>query len=41
MLQDRVGDQEMEVSLAERWNEGSELIGVGHASPENPDGGVP
>ncbi len=27
VLQDQVGDQEMEVSLAERWNEGTELVG--------------
>jgi heme exporter protein C len=26
-IQDTVGDQEMEVSLAERWSEGSELVG--------------
>ena len=41
VLQDRVGDQEMEISLAERWDEGSELIGVGPATPEGPDGGAP
>jgi hypothetical protein len=38
-----VGDQEMEISLAERWDEGSELIGVGTAvgtaTPERPEGG--
>ena len=29
VLQDQVGDQEMEVSLAERWSESTELVGVG------------
>jgi heme exporter protein C len=29
VLQDEVGDQELEVSLAERWDEGTELVGVG------------
>jgi hypothetical protein len=29
VLQDHVGDQELEVSLAERWDEGAGLIGPG------------
>ena len=29
VLQDAVGDQELEVSLAERWSEDTELVGVG------------
>jgi heme exporter protein C len=48
VLQDQVGDQEMEVSLAERWSEGnddvgrpgrhagSELVGVGSAPSPTP-----
>jgi heme exporter protein C len=42
VLQDLVGDQELEVSLAERWSEGSgdaELAGVGAASGSS--GGLP
>jgi hypothetical protein len=30
VLQDAVGDQELEVSLAERWSEDPELVGAGH-----------
>jgi heme exporter protein C len=41
VLQDRVGDQEMEVSLADRWSEGTDLVGVGPAADEIPDGGAP
>jgi heme exporter protein C len=43
VLQDRVGDQEMEVSLAERWSEGDELVGVGTSSipAPGPDGSTP
>jgi hypothetical protein len=44
VLQDQVGDQDMEVSLAERWNEGSdgtELVGVGSSGPHVPEGGAP
>jgi hypothetical protein len=29
VLQDAVGDEELEVSLAERWSEDTELIGAG------------
>ena len=31
VLQDAVGDQELEVSLAERWSEDAELVGVAGA----------
>jgi hypothetical protein len=41
VIQDTVGDQEMEVSLAERWSEGSELVGIGAAPHQDPDGGAP
>ena len=41
VLQDQVGDQEMEVSLAERWNEGTELVGVGSSGHHVPEGGAP
>jgi heme exporter protein C len=41
VLQDKVGDQELEVSLAERWSEGSELAGVGSAPHQPPDRGTP
>jgi heme exporter protein C len=50
VLQDQVGDQEMEISLAERWNEGTdgtngtdgtELVGVGSPGPHVPEGGAP
>ena len=37
VLQDAVGDQELEVSLAERWSEDTELVGVGGQEP--PRGG--
>ncbi len=32
VLQDTVGHQEMEVSLAERWSEGNDLVGAGSAA---------
>jgi len=32
VLQDAVGDQELEVSLAERWSEDPELVGAGPSS---------
>jgi heme exporter protein C len=32
VLQDAVGDQELEVSLSERWNEDAELVAVGGGS---------
>jgi heme exporter protein C len=44
VLQDTVGHQEMEVSLAERWSEGAEgneLVGAGSAAHATPDGGTP
>jgi hypothetical protein len=41
VLQDQVGNQEMEVSLAERWNEGTELVGVGSSGHHVPEGGAP
>jgi hypothetical protein len=41
VLQDTVGRQEMEVSLAERWSEGSELIGAASSAHQAPDGGAP
>ena len=34
VLQDHVGDQELEVSLAERWDEGAGPGGVGAGAPE-------
>jgi heme exporter protein C len=37
VLQDAVGDHELEVSLAERWSEDTELVGVG--GPDAPRGG--
>lgn len=44
VLQDQVGDHEMEVSLADRWSEGTTLVGVGQAAAplahRNPDGGA-
>jgi heme exporter protein C len=40
VLQDQVGDQEMEVSLAERWSEGTELVGVGPVRAPVPPTGV-
>ena len=33
VLQDAVGDQELEVSLAERWSEDTELVGAGASAP--------
>jgi heme exporter protein C len=41
VLADRVGDQELEVSLAERWSEGGELAGVGGSTRTPPSGGTP
>jgi heme exporter protein C len=42
VLQDAVGDQELEVSLTERWNEDTELVGVGSGDGEpHPGGGAP
>jgi hypothetical protein len=38
VLQDTVGDQELEVSLSERWSEGGELVTVGSSS--DPQGGT-
>jgi heme exporter protein C len=32
VVQDAVGDQELEVSLAERWSEDHELVGAGRAA---------
>ena len=44
VLQDQVGDQELDVSLAERWSEGGELVGVGASASTSqsptPDGGT-
>jgi heme exporter protein C len=40
VLQDQVGDEEMEISLAERWSEGETLVGVGPSGPHTPDGGA-
>jgi heme exporter protein C len=36
VVQDHVGDQELEVSLAERWSEGSALAGVGATAEPSP-----
>jgi hypothetical protein len=33
VLQDAVGDQELEVSLSERWSEDAELVGVASGAP--------
>ena len=43
VLSDQVGDQEMDVSLAERWSEGTELVGAAASSPvpAAPPGGAP
>ncbi len=42
VLQDAVGDQELEVSLTERWSEDTELVGVGAGDPEpHPGRGAP
>jgi hypothetical protein len=40
VLADRVGDQELEVSLVERWSEGGELAGVGGSTQPRPHGGT-
>jgi len=39
-LQDQLCDRELEVSLSDRWREGTELAGVGAAGPTEPDGGA-
>ena len=39
VLQDEVGDQELEVSLAERWSEDTELVGVGERARAGPGRG--
>ena len=39
VLQDAVGDQELEVSLAERWSEDTDLVGAG-ARPTGPSTGA-
>jgi hypothetical protein len=41
VLQDAVGDQELEVSLSERWSEDAELVGVGGGTvgPAGDEGG--
>jgi heme exporter protein C len=39
VLQDQVGDQEMEVSLTERWSEGTELVAVGPRAQQPPGWG--
>ena len=39
VLEDAVGDQELEVSLAERWSEDAELVGVAGTAPEPHEGG--
>ena len=39
VLQDAVGDQELEVSLAERWSEDTELVGVAAQRPAPHRGG--
>jgi heme exporter protein C len=42
VLQDAVGDQELEVSLSERWSEDTDLVGAGTATPvPTPGGGAP
>jgi len=42
VLQDAVGGQELEVSLAERWSEDTELVGVGGSGAEAHErGGAP
>jgi hypothetical protein len=37
VLQDEAGHQEMDVSLAERWSEGADLVSTARA-PYPPDG---
>jgi hypothetical protein len=39
VLQDEAGHQEMDVSLAERWSEGADLVSAVGA-PHRPDGGA-
>jgi heme exporter protein C len=41
VLQDAVGDQELEISLTERWSEDAELVGVGSAAPGGDEGHAP
>ena len=44
VLQDAVGDQELEVSLSERWSEDTELVGAATGVPTpapTPGGGAP
>ena len=42
VLEDAVGDQELEVSLAERWSEDTELVGAGSGTGgSTPGGGTP
>jgi hypothetical protein len=36
-----VGDQELEISLTERWNEDAELVGVGSGVPGGDEGQAP
>ena len=38
VLQDAVGDQELEVSLSERWSEDTELVGVAAARTDGGSG---
>ncbi len=40
VLQDAVGDQELEVSLSERWSEDTELVGAGASTPAPTTGGA-
>jgi hypothetical protein len=39
VLQDAVGDQELEVSLSERWSEDTELVGAATSVPTPTPGG--
>jgi hypothetical protein len=41
VLQDAVGDQELEVSLTERWSENAELVGAGSAPRGGSEGDLP
>jgi heme exporter protein C len=42
VLQDAVGDQELEVSLSERWSEDTDLVVAGASAPTpGPGGGAP
>ena len=41
VLQDAVGDQELEVSLSERWSEDAELVGVAGAPGPHEGGDLP